>query len=391
MDESGLSEAAVFKALDKMFSRDSQYSSGGILSSMCSEPLDVAKKAYSFALEKNLGDESLFPGTAQIEREAVSMLGNLLSHPEAKGHIISGGTEANITALWVARSLDKKGRREILLPESAHFSFETAADLLELKIVKIPLTDSFTVNLSQTRKAISKNTLAVIGIAGSTGLGTVDPISNLSDIALEHDVYLHIDAAFGGFVLPFLQDLGLYNKIFDFKAQGVKSITIDPHKMGLCPIPAGGILFRDQSLLSAISRSILYIGQGHPTFTTLTGSRPGAPAVAVWAALKRLGRSGYRQIVKQCMKNTSLLADKLQRINGVHLIAEPTMNILGFTCPGLDNSIVVDALAKKGWALSLFPTHIRVMIMPHTEARHLNAFLADLETVISDLKAQNVV
>lgn len=389
MDEHGLSEAAVFKALEKLLSGDAQYSSDGILCSMCSEPLDAAKKAYSLALEKNLGDESLFPGTAQIEREAVSMLGSLFSRAEAKGHIISGGTEANITALWVARSLDKKGRREILLPESAHFSFETAANLLELKLVKIPLTSNFTVDTSKMRKKIGGNTLAIIGIAGSTGLGTVDPITELSDIALEHNVYLHIDAAFGGFVLPFLQDLGLYKGVFDFKASGVKSITVDPHKMGLCPLPAGGILFRDQSpLLSAISRSVLYIGQGRTTFTTITGTRPGAPAVAVWAALKRLGRSGYRQIVKQCIENTSMLVGDLRQIDGVHLLAEPTMNIVGFTCPGLDNSVVVDVLAKKGWALSLFPTHIRVVVMPHTESKYLKAFSVDLKMVLAQLKEQ---
>ncbi len=385
MDENGLSEEVVFNGLAKLLGRDSPYSSDKILSSMCSEPLDVAKKAYALALEKNLGDEFLFPGTAQIEREAVSMIGSLLSNPQAGGHIISGGTEANITALWVARRLDKKGRREVLLPESAHFSFETAADLLELKLVKIPLTSNCIIDSSEVRKAISKNTLAVIGLAGSTGLGTVDPILELSNLALEHDIYLHVDAAFGGFVLPFLQDLGLYDGIFDFKAPGVKSITVDPHKMGLCPIPAGGILFRDQSLLSTISRSILYIGQGRPKFTTLTGSRPGAPAVAVWAALKRLGRSGYRQIVEQCMENTSALTNDLRKVNGIHVLVEPTMNIIGFTCLGLDNRIVVDALAKKGWALSLFPTHIRVMVMPHTTAQHLDTFAADLKTVLTQL------
>ncbi|MCL4436222.1 MAG: tyrosine decarboxylase MfnA [Thaumarchaeota archaeon] len=386
MDERGLSEAAVFKALENVLSKDARYSSGKILCSMCSEPLDTAKKAYNLAVEKNLGDESLFPGTAQIERDVVSMLGSLLSNAEAKGHIISGGTEANITALWVARSLDKKGRREILLPESAHFSFETAANLLELKLVKIPLTDRFTVDTSEVRKAVSRDTLAVIGIAGSTGLGTVDTIPELSDIALEHGAYLHIDATFGGFVLPFLQDLGLYKGIFDFKALGVKSISIDPHKMGLCPIPAGAILFRDESLLSAISRSVLYIGQRGPKFTTITGTRPGAPAVAVWTALKLLGRSGYRQIVKQCMENTLALADDLRQIDGVHLLAEPTMNILGFTCSGLDNRIVVDALAKKGWALSLFPTHIRVAVMPHTVSQHLKVFSTDLKTVLTQLR-----
>ncbi|MFQ6135171.1 MAG: tyrosine decarboxylase MfnA, partial [Nitrososphaerales archaeon] len=102
MQEEGLGEEEVFAALEKMLRKDATYRSGKILASMCSEPLELAKKVYTSALEKNLGDEFLFPGTVEVERETVSMLGSLLSNSDISGHIVSGGSEANITALWVA-------------------------------------------------------------------------------------------------------------------------------------------------------------------------------------------------------------------------------------------------------------------------------------------------
>jgi tyrosine decarboxylase/aspartate 1-decarboxylase len=182
MDDVGLSETEVFRALHDRLNGDARYDSGRILSSMCSEPLDIAKKVYILALEKNLGDKSLFPGSAKIERETIAMLGKLLSNPDAAGHIVSGGTEANIMALWVARHLDRKGRREVVLPESAHFSFDTAADLLGLTLVKIPLGDDFSVDPVHISRAVGQNTLAIVGLAGSTGLGKVDPILELSEM-----------------------------------------------------------------------------------------------------------------------------------------------------------------------------------------------------------------
>lgn len=386
MQEKGLDEKEVLEALEKMLRKDAAYSSGKILASMCSEPLELTKKVYTLAVEKNLGDEFLFPGSVEVERKTVSMLGILLSNPDASGHIVTGGTEANITALWVAKKLSEGDRREVILPESAHFSFERAADILELKLVKIPLTDEFKIDTYQVKETLNHKTLAIVGVAGSTGLGVVDPIPELSDIALDHDVYLHVDAAFGGFVLPFLQDMGLYGGGFDFESPGVKSITIDPHKMGLCPIPAGGILFRDSSLLSIIGKSVDYIGRGRLKFTTLFGTRPASPAVDVWAAMKSLGRSGYRTIVKNCMDNAMRLYEDLKRLKDVHLLVKPTMNIIGFSCSKVDDGLVVDRLLERGWALSLFPTHIRVVVMPHTNVQHLKAFVSDLEEVLESFE-----
>ena len=386
MQEKGFSEEKILKILQKRLYEDQKYSSGKILASMCTNPLEISKKTYSIALEKNLGDEFLFPGSSNLEKEVISMLGVLLSNSHAAGHIVSGGTEANITALWVAKKQCNNGKNEVILPISAHYSFERAADILGLKLVEVPLTNEFKIDTSEVENEINRQTLAIIGIAGSTLLGTVDDIPKLSDISLENDVFLHVDAAFGGFVIPFLKDLGLYEGVFDFEAPGVKSITIDPHKMGLCPIPAGGILFRDTSFLSIINRSVDYIGLGKVNLTTLQGTRPAAPSIAVWTAMKSLGRSGYRSIVKKCVENTAMLYEELRKLDRTQVIIKPTMNIIGFTCSGVDDKLVVDKLLKKGWILSLCQTCIRILVMPHTEAKHLKEFVSDLNDVLSSIK-----
>jgi len=386
MQEKGISEEKILEILQKRLVNDQEYSTGRILSSMCTNPLEISKKTYSFAVEKNIGDESLFQGSVDVEKETVSMLGDLLSNSHASGHIVSGGTEANITALWIAKKQCKEGKNEIILPRSAHFSFERAADILGLKLIEVSLTNEFKIDTSKVRNEVNRKTLAIIGIAGSTHLGAVDEIPELSDIALENDLYLHVDAAFGGFVLPFLKELGLYEGIFDFEAPGVKSITIDPHKMGLCPIPAGGILFRDASFLSTINKTVDYIGLGKVNLTTLQGTRPAAPSIAVWAAMKSLGRSGYRSIVKKCIENTSMLYNELKKLDEIQLIVKPTMNIIGFTCSGMDDKLVVDKLLKKGWIVSLCQTFIRILVMPHTESKHLQAFISDLKEILSSIK-----
>lgn len=126
----------------------------------------------------------------------------LYAPKNATGHIISGGTEANITAMWIAKQIS--GKKTILLPKSAHFSFQKIASLMDMKLVSIPLKNNYTMDTKALQKYITNDTAAIIGIAGSTELGTIDPIPHLSEICLDEHIFLHVDAAFGGFVIPFL-------------------------------------------------------------------------------------------------------------------------------------------------------------------------------------------
>jgi tyrosine decarboxylase/aspartate 1-decarboxylase len=384
--EQGLPKNTIIQELEAKLQRDLTYSSGKILCSMCTDPHSFAKQIYREYFEKNLGDPSIFPASAELEQETVRMLGSLLSNPQASGGIVSGGTEANIIALWAARNLAKKMRGEVVVPVSAHYSFDKACDLLNLKLIKVKLNRCFQMDVKAAEKAITSETVAIVGVAGSTGLGVVDPIRELSEIASAHDIYLHVDAAFGGFVLPFLKELGYEPLDFDFRLPSVCSITIDPHKMGLAPIPAGGILFRDEKMSEAISMKVPYLAGGEMKQSTLLGTRSGASAVAVWALLKHLGRAGYAAVVERCLGLTWKLAEGIQRIAGVDIVTEPTMNVVGVKTGTVNVGLVFQELRKRGWAVSLFRNYLRIVIMSHTKPSHIKHFLEDLQMILDNLR-----
>jgi tyrosine decarboxylase/aspartate 1-decarboxylase len=385
MQTKGLPEKTLLKELESRLRRDFTYDSGRIVGSMCTSPHPLARKVYSLFLDKNLGDAGLFPAAAEIEKETVRMIGTLLSNPEASGHIVTGGTEANVLALWTAKRLAKKTRCEVIVPASAHCSFDKAADLLGLKIVKIRLK-RFQVDVGAVKKAVNPNTIAIVGIAGTTALGAVDPIDELSELALEKSLYLHVDAAFGGFVLPFLKDLGYDVPDFDFSVPGVCSLTVDPHKMGLAPIPAGGILFRNAKLRKKMSWGIPYLSGGETEHATLVGTRSGASAIAVWTVMRHLGGEGYRKIVKNCMRLTSKLVEEIGKIEGLGTAMEPVMNIVGVKSDVLNIRRMAAELRLREWAISLFPRHLRVVIMPHVREEHLNGLLQDLKSIVNELR-----
>lgn len=285
----------------------------------------------------------------------------------------------------VARAhLAKKEKREVIVPVSAHFSFDKAADLLGLRLIKIRLNNQFQVDEKVVKEAITSKTAAIVGIAGTTDLGVVDPIPELSEIAVVHDVYFHIDASFGGFILPFLKELGFYAPDFDFRFPGVCSITVDPHKMGLAPIPAGGILFKDASMIKAISMKVSYIAGGQTEQATLVGTRPSASSIAVWALLMHLGKEGYKAVVERCMKLTWRLAEEVQQINGISLVTQPTINMVGIKSDVINIQLFAQKLKRRGWAVSLFPNYIRIVIMPHIKLSHIESFLEDLKRIIKE-------
>ena len=379
MKEEGIAAAKILAALRRSLKDDTTFTSGRIMGSMCTEPTKFARLLYSKYLEKNLGDPGLFPATARLESEAIVSTGDLLSHPNVHGSIVSGGTEANIMALWSARNGTKIEKPEAIVPASAHHSFNKAADLLGIKLISIPTDERGRVQASRVKAAITANTAMIAGIAGTTELGAIDPISEMSEIAASHDVHLHIDASFGGFVIPFLNDLGYPAEDFDFKLTGVSSIAIDPHKMGMVPVPAGMILFRSAEMLERIDIKASYLAGGDSSKVSILGTRPGAAAIAVWATMQMLGRQGYRKIVKRCMKLTNLLYENALKMENIKPVQEPTVNILGLRPLHKSPQEVSEKLRERGWAVSTFPKHLRVCVMPHIRTRHILEFCSELE------------
>jgi len=250
----------------------------------------------------------------------------------------------------------------------------------------VKLDEQFQVDIAAVKDAVTSKTLALVGVAGSTDLGIVDSITELSEIALTQNLYLHVDAAFGGFVLPFFKELGYPSFDFDFKLPGVCSITVDPHKMGLAPIPAGGILLRDEAIMKSVSVEVPYLAGGNTEQSTIVGTRSGASAVAVWALLTHLGREGYKAVVKRCMNLTSKLAEGIEKMDKVSLVTKPVMNVVGVKSNVIDVRLIAQKLREKGWAVSVFPNHIRIAVMPHIKLAHVQSFLKDLKKIVNENK-----
>jgi tyrosine decarboxylase/aspartate 1-decarboxylase len=370
----GRSREAVLAELRKIREQDLKYHDGRIFCSMCSEPHPAAKNAHKLFLGSNLGDASLFPGTRRLEKEAVGQLAALMHGENSAGFIVSGGTEANLLALLAARNRANVSNPEVVLPQSAHFSFNKISNLLKIKAVQASLDSTFRVNPESVKQHLNKNTIAVVGTVGTAELGAVDPIDKLSDIALEQGVFLHVDAAFGGLIVPFLKDA----PAFDFRLKGVKSITVDPHKMGLATVPAGGILFRDSTYLAHIKTETPYLTEDAQY--TFVGTRSGASAAATWAVFETLGREGFTKTVNRCLRLTNLLSAGLKS-QGFKLVTEPTLNIVAFRCP--NSKLMTKLLRQRGWFVSYVPLFdcARAIVMPHAKKGHINDFLEVLSEI----------
>ncbi|MDL2246916.1 tyrosine decarboxylase MfnA [Methanobrevibacter sp. OttesenSCG-928-K11] len=384
MEYKPIDKEEIAKELEEYQKKDFKYEDGRILGSMCTSPHPFSKEIFFKFLDSNLGDSGLFKGTKSIEKEVIKSIGSLLSNENCCGNVVTGGTEANIMAIRAARNHARKYKNitdgEIIVSKSAHFSFKKAADLMNLKLVEAKLNDDYSLNIDSVKENISKNTVAIVGIAGTTELGLIDPIDELSKIALDNNIYLHVDAAFGGFSIPFLKNNGYNFPDFDFSLPGVCSITIDPHKLGLAPIPSGCILFKNQVYLDVMAVSSPYLT--NKTQSTIVGTRLGASAAATLAIMKYMGIEGYEKMSLDLMENTMFLKENLVK-EGYILSVEPQLNIVSFNHPNISTEDLADELEKKGWnvSISIYPVAIRIVLMNHIKKNHLKDLIIDLKDI----------
>ena len=389
MLEDGLEKQEILRLLDERLKLDMTYDSGSILGSMCTEPINLGIEIYMKYVSKNLGDPGLFLGTVALEEELATEIGELFGGKNIIGSFTTGGSEANLIALRIAKKLRPDIKKpEVVLPISAHISFDKAADLLDIKLRKVKLKNDFRLDINHFESLINKNTCGAIGVAGTTSLGLVDPIEEIGDIISGEDIFFHIDAAFGGFVLPFLKNLNFTIPPWDFSVEHVDSITADPHKMGMGIIPTGGIFLRDKSILQKIGFEIPYLAGGNFKHLHIVGTRPGGTIIAFWAIIKSLGINGFNKIVQKCMDNTSYLVKRVREIQGIKITTEPVMNVVGITTENGESICKIDKqLRKRNWLTGKFEEFnlIRVVVMPHVQKAHLKNFCDDIEKITKNL------
>ena len=375
--DKGKKESAILEELNSLREKDILFSSGRILGSMCTKPLPIAEKVYMNFLETNLGDPEHFLGTWEIEKRLIQIIKDLLHAPKnAGGQIVSGGTEGNLVAILAAKHLT--GKTEIVVPKHAHFSFSKIANMMNLKLKVVDTSNTHTLEVGKLKNVLSDKTAAVVAVAGSTELGAIDPIQEIAELCDEEQLFLHVDAAFGGFVIPFLKDLGYDLPDFDFVVRGVSTVSLDAHKMGCSAIPLGIVVARDKKWFEEMSIDAPYVSRRRQS--SLLGTRSGGPVAAAYAVISHLGREGYQKIARRCMETTYYTEQRLREI-GLTTVIEPVLNVLGVRVNNLNE--VVRGLLEKGWhvnpveRLSCF----RMVIMPHITKQIIDEFIPDLETV----------
>jgi tyrosine decarboxylase / aspartate 1-decarboxylase len=339
-----------------------------VLSSMCTEPHPAARDAAERFLASNPGDPTTYPAVSALEDEAVSLLGEITGLSNPHGYVASGGTEANIQAVRAARNLAETDDPNVVAPESAHFSFQKAADVLGVELRLGAVDEDRRADPVAMAELVDDDTVLVVGIAGTTEYGRVDPIPTLSEIAHDADALFHVDAAWGGFVLPFT------DHEWNFEHAVVDIMGIDPHKMGQAAIPAGGFLAREKRVLDALAVETPYLES--TSQATLTGTRSGAGVASAWAAMDALWAEGYREQFRRSRANAEWIANSFDSRG--YDVVEPVLPLVAIDVP----RETVEALQDRGWRVS--PTgsgELRIVCMPHVTRSILEEFVADLDAV----------
>lgn len=360
MLKQGIEEEELFCFLEAKRNEDFRYDL--ILSSMCTRPHPVAIRAHNLFMETNLGDPGLFPGTHEVEQILVSRFAELFSFPKAGGYATSGGTESNIQALRIARQIHKTKKPNVILPTSAHFSCQKACDMLGLEMRCVPPDKEMRMDTDVLAGMIDTDTCGILAVAGTTEYGVVDPIPAIAALAKEHDIFFHVDAAFGGLVLPFLPG----SPAFDFSIPGVSSISVDPHKMGMSTIPAGVLMVRDPLVLHRLNVDTPYLTVKKEF--TLAGTRSGASVAGALAVLDHLGRTGMEAVVSGCMENTRRIIGGMEAF-GIQRAVTPDVNVATFMPCRIPDRWIVSTTRNN---------HVRIVCMPHVTRDTVEAFLEDI-------------
>ncbi|AAG18904.1 tyrosine decarboxylase MfnA [Halobacterium salinarum] len=339
-----------------------------VLSSMCTTPHPAAREAAQAFLATNPGDPETYPAVAERERDAVALLGEIVGLSSPHGYIAAGGTEANLQAVRAARNRADADAVNVVAPASAHFSFQKAADVLGVELRLAPTDGDHRADVAAVADLVDGDTAVVVGVAGTTEYGRVDPIPALADIAAGVDANLHVDAAWGGFVLPFT------DHDWSFADAPVNTMAIDPHKMGQAPVPAGGFLARDPETLDALAIETPYLESD--TQPTLGGTRSGAGVAGALASLRALWPDGYREQYERTQGNAEYLAAELAARG--YDVVDPELPLVAADMPDAE----FQALREEGWRISRTASDaLRVVCMPHVTREMLAAFLDDVDAL----------
>lgn len=397
--DKGLSREEIMAQIDSMAEEeDATWETGRCSGTMYSgdhEHYRFLNEVCAHFSHTNALQRDMCPSATRFESEIIAMTLDLMHGSAVKGHkpcgsVGFGGTESIINPLMVYREKAREARGvsapQVIVPDTAHPAFNKGAHILGIEVIIAPSDpDSTRVDVDFVREHINERTVALVGSAGNYPYGTVDPIERLSELAVEHEIGLHVDGCLGGFILPWGEQLGVPDiPVFDFRLPGVTSISADTHKFGFGLKGTSVVCYRDvsyrkhQYFIAPEWKGGAYASYG------LAGSRSGGLIAAAWAAMVSLGREGYLRYAEQIFGTAAKMQEAVHSHPELRLMGRPTF-CFSFTSDEFDIYHVNDSMKGKGWRFNgqQNPSSIHMCVTrPQTAPGIAESFSVDLDEAV---------
>jgi tyrosine decarboxylase/aspartate 1-decarboxylase len=338
----------LLEAADKL-QKDNPYFHPFYIGHMIKQPHPMAKLAYMLALWINPNNHSFDASKASspMEREAVTQIARMFGWNTSLGHLCSGGTMANLEALWISGKLNPD--KLIVASEMAHFTHARISEVLRLKFKSIPCDDLDQIDLNALEKELKKGKVGtVVATLGTTGSGSIDPLPEILLLKEKYGFRLHVDAAYGGYFILVDNLTPTTRAAFD-AINRADSIVVDPHKHGLQPIGCGCVIFKDPDIgrfykhdspYTYFRSQDLHLGE-----ITLECSRPGAAAVALWATQKLLPLVPGGEFASNLAMSRNAALNLFHRLSGdvrFKTFFKPELDIVIWTLRDKKVSLITD-------------------------------------------------
>lgn len=392
--EKGLSQEEIFKSLDNFSVNDADWKTGRTFSLVFypgDEVAAVVQKAYLRYFNENGLNPTIFKSLNRMETAVVSMTAELLYAPDtAVGNMTSGGTESIICAVKAAKKYAQSKntaiqKPNIVAPETVHPAFFKAADYfdIEMRVAK-GVGESLLPNIDDMRNLIDGNTVMLVGSAPAYPHGIIDPLEDISKLAVEKNIWMHVDSCVGGYMIPFLEQLGEPVPVFDFRLPGVCSISLDLHKYGYGAKGSSVVLYRN----SEFRKKQFYVytawSGGLYASPSISGTRPGGAIAAAWTVLNYLGKQGYQKFAAQTLAAARKIQMAINNTPGLKVVGNPLLTVFSFASTGaMDIYRLGDELTALGWNLDrqLQPPSLHLTVS-YGNVAFVDEFVRDLAIAV---------
>jgi sphinganine-1-phosphate aldolase len=356
---------------------------------------DFMTAAFGRFAHVNALQRDICPSMTKFEGEIIAMVLDVLNAGAVTdgtpaGIVTTGGTGSILHALLAYRDQARQDKGvtspNVIKPETAHPAFDKACHLFGIELRRAPVDPVTTqVDVDWVADHIDAGTVALIGSACNYGYGTIDPISDLSQLALERGVGLHVDGCLGGLILPFGQKLGYDIPVFDFRLPGVTSISADTHKYGYALKGSSVVAFRDRALRNAQYFYLTGWSGGKYCSPGMDGSRSGGLLAATWASMVSLGWEGYLRYAKDIFETSARMQEAVRSHPELRILGRPTF-LFSFTSDEFDIYHVNDFMRPRGWRFNgqQYPNALHMAVTrPQTQPGVAEAFAADLAGAVA--------